>query len=158
MLDSLLKSKKIMKKIFAICAFAFALSTLSAQHTTPRTGTGANNDNTYRAATFYYKAVADTAGIDTVKLNLNAYNNRIKVALTDTLALNLTPVTNCYYGDLLTVTVTNTSGVGALKFIGSNVETTDGSSGRLYIASSKRANINMIFDGVKWVETSRVVQ
>lgn len=129
-----------------------------SQSTTPRTGTGANNDNTFRAATFSYATVTDAAGIDTSKYNLNAYQNRIAVNLTDTLAINLTPVTRCYYGDLLTVTVVNSSGAGALKFIGSNVETSDGSSARLYVTSSKRANIRFVFDGSKWVEISRLVQ
>ena len=145
--------KKFLSILFVCLSFA-----ASAQTVTPRTGTGANNDNTYRAATFSYKAISDATGIDTVKLNLNAFNNRVKVALADTVALNLTPITNCFYGDVLIVTVTNSTGAGALKFIGSNVETTDGSSGRLYITSAKRANISFVFDGAKWVETGRVVQ
>jgi hypothetical protein len=147
-----------MKKIISILLFAFAIASVSAQYTTPRTGTGANNDNTFRAATFSYTAVTDAAGIDTVSYKLSAYSNRIKVTLTDTLAINLTPVTKCYYGDLLTISVANSSGAGALKLIGSNVETADGSSARLYVTSAKRANIVLFFDGAKWVEQSRLVQ
>lgn len=152
-----------MKKIFAICAFAFALSTLSAQHTTPRTGTGANNDNTYRAMTFGYKAVTDAVGLDTVKLNVNNYFTQVKIAsLVDSVAFNFTPVTNCYLGDRVEITVTNSSGGTAVKWAGSNVATatttTGGAVGTLYLAASKRANITFVFDGVKWVEVSRMAQ
>lgn len=153
-----------MKKIFAICAFAFAITALSAQHTTPRTGTGANNDNTFRAMTIKYVAVTDAAGLDTAKLNLNAFETNIKIAsLTDSIAFNFTPITNCYYGDKVNITIVNSSGSAhAVKWAGPNIEsattTTGGAVGTMYLTSAKRATVSFIFNGVDWVEVSRMIQ
>lgn len=153
-----------MKKIFAICAFTFALISIQAQHTTPRTGTGANNDNTYRAMTINYKAVTDAVGNDTAKINLNAFQTLIKIAsLTDSISFNFTPVTNCYFGDEVTISVVNSSGSAhAVKWAGPNIEsattTTGGAVGTAYLTSAKRAIIKFVFNGVDWVEVSRMIQ
>ena len=150
-----------MKKIVSIFILILSVVALNAQTTTPRTGTGANNDNTFRAMTIKYVAVADAAGNDTVKLNLNAFKTLVPVALTDSVSINLTPVTRCYLGDQVQFLVTNTSGAGKVKFIGSNFEVSSDSTyggSTLSVASSKRAQMVFTFDGVKWVETSRITQ
>lgn len=149
-----------MKHLIIAFSFLFAVC-VNAQTTTPRTGTGTNNDNTFRAMTIKYKAVADTAGNDTVKLNLNAFKSLIPVALTDSVSINFTPVTNCYLGDQVQLLITNTSGAGKVKFVGSNYEVASDSTyggATIAVASSKRAQIVFTFDGVKWVETSRITQ
>ncbi len=152
--------KKIILSLF-LCATLFAVE---AQHTTPRTGTGANNDNTYRAMTIKYVAVTDAAGLDTAKLNLNAFETNIKIAsLVDSVAFNFTPITNCYYGDKVNITVVNSSGSAhAVKWAGPNIEsattTTGGGVGTMYLTSAKRATVSFIFNGVDWVEVCRMIQ
>lgn len=152
-----------MKKILILAAALITLSA-SAQKVTPRTGTGANNDNTFRAMTINYKAVTDAVGNDTAKINLNAYKTLIKVAsLVDSVSFNFTPVTNCYYGDEVVITIVNTSGSAhAVKWAGPNIEsattTTGGAVGTMYLTSAKRAVVSFIFNGVDWVEQYRTIQ
>lgn len=152
-----------MKKIsFLLICLSMSLA-IFAQHTTPRTGTGPNNDNTYRALTFDYKAVTDAVGLDTSKLNLNAYHTQVVIAsLVDSVAFNFTSVTNCYLGDEVEITIKNSAGGTAVKWAGTHVQTatttTGGAVGTLYLTASKRANITFVFDGVTWVERSRMAQ
>jgi hypothetical protein len=139
--------KKILFALFILVGFA-----ASAQTTTPRTGTGANNDNTFRALTFKYVAIADAAGADTVKLSLNAYNTQIKVALVDSSAVTFPSVANCYLGDVVKFTVNGTTSGNKLKLVGNNFVATSSS---LAVSTGLKAYLEFIFDGYKWVEVSR---
>lgn len=154
-----------MKNIIAIILIAFAVS-VNAQSTTPRWGTGANNDNTFRAMTFKYVAVTDAAGLDTVKIVPNAYHTQVTIpALTDSVAINVTSVAKSYLGDKIEITVINTSSGKCVKWAGSNISPATiagigGGGSQLYVTSTanKRANIVFVFDGVKWVEEHRMAQ
>jgi hypothetical protein len=146
--------KKVLQLILAI---AFVLPAV-AQHTTPRFGTVAGDDNTGRILTYRYATVTDAAGADTVKLAPRAWTTIIQYTATDSLAFSVPTLTNSYVGDEITVLVTNSSGSGHLvKFVGSNWQVGSGGAS-LALTASKRANITFVFDGVTWVEQSRLVQ
>jgi len=156
-----------MKKLFSFFVIlTVAITTISAQYTTPRWGTGANNDNTFRAMTFKYLAVTDAAGLDTIKIVPNAYHTQVTIpALTDSVAINVTSVAKSYLGDKIEITVINTSSGKCVKWAGSNISpatiaTIGGGGSQLYITSTsgKRGNIVFVFDGVKWVEEHRMAQ
>lgn len=141
-----------MKKIILIALIAFASFAANAQYSTPRTGTGANNDNTYRALTFKYYSATDAAGADTVKLSLNAYHTAINVpSLTDSLAFSFPSVAKCYLGDSFTISAIGTSGA-KVKFVGNNFVA---ASNSMALSSGLTAMITFRFNGVKWVESGR---
>jgi len=139
--------KKILFALFILVGFA-----ANAQTATPRTGTGANNDNTFRALTFKYYAAADAVGADTVKLSLNAYNTHIKVTLQDSLAFSFPSIANCYLGDVVKFTINGATSGNKIKLLGSNYVA---ASSSLAISTGLKAYIEFIFDGFKWVEVSR---
>lgn len=142
-----------MKKIFA---FVFALacfSVVNAQSTSPRFGTLKNQDNTGRVLTYKLVSVTDAAGADSVTIAPNAWETIYKVAALDSITFKSPTVTNCYYGDIVTLIVTGTSG-DLVKFTGSNWI----SQGTATLSSGLKAIIRFRFDGAKWVEESRVVQ
>jgi hypothetical protein len=142
-----------MKKIVFILAFSLGLIAANAQYSTPRTGTGANNDNTFRALTFSYYKANDNAGADTVRLALNAYTTHITVpVLADSVCFNFSSVAKCYLGDVVKFSAIGVSGA-KLKFVGNNFVA---SSNSIVLSSGLRCNISFIFDGVKWQETGRV--
>lgn len=155
-----------MKKIVSIFILILSVVALNAQHTTPRWGTGKNNDNTFRAMTFVYKAVTDATGTDTLKLVPNAFHTQVTIpALTDSVTLNVTSVANSYLGDKIEVTVINAGTGTCVKWGGSNISPKTiagigGGGSQLYLTASanKRANIVFVFDGVKWVEETRMAQ
>lgn len=141
-----------------ILALALSVSTAFAQNTVPRFGITTNQDNTGRVMTWKYLKPTDAAGADTVKLYPRAYTTLIQYSAVDSLSFNVTNLTGSYVGDELQFIVTNASGSGHLvKFVGSNWQVGSGGAA-ITLTASKRANINFIFDGVFWVETSRVVQ
>jgi len=143
--------------LFSILAI-FAVFVSNAQTVTPRGGTGANNDNTYRALTLKYVVATDAAANDTTKLNLNAYNTLVKLSpLTDSTNFNFTPITRCYFGDQVTFLIKNSSTGTKVKFVGSNVQVGSGTA-TLTVTASKRAVISFVFDGTTWVEAYRIVQ
>jgi hypothetical protein len=140
--------KNIFLALFILVGFA-----ASAQSVTPRTGTGANNDNTFRALTFKFYSAVDAAGADTVKLALNGYTTHISVpVLVDSLAFSFSSVAKCYVGDVVKFTAIGVSG-SKIKFIGNNF---NAASNSITLSTGLRANISFIFDGVKWQETGRV--
>jgi hypothetical protein len=153
--------KNIIFALFTLVAFS-----ATAQHTTPRWGTGANNDNTFRAMTFKSVTVTDAAGLDTLKLAPNAYHTQVTVpSLVDSFAVNVTSVANSYLGDKIEITVINSGTGKCVKWAGANVSPATisgigGGGSQLYITSSanKRGNIVFVFDGVKWVEEHRLAQ
>lgn len=148
-----------MKNIFVLIAFLIGITlSAGAQSTLPRTGNSVSVDNTYRGLQQKYKAVTDAAGLDTVNLNLNAFHTLVKVSLTDSVAFAFPTISNCYYGDKVTITVTNSASGTAIRFAGANVQCVSALPSRLAITASKRANIVFIFDGVTWVEQSRFAQ
>lgn len=164
-----------MKKIFSLSFLVALVAILASSFATPavlpstspvkvdtaiipRWGTGANNDNTGRVLTWRYLLATDAAGADTVKLAPRAFSTTIQYSAVDSLAFSLSSLTQCYIGDELQVLITNSSGSGHLvKFVGTGWQF--GSSGAsITLTASKRANIAFVYDGIYWVEQSRLVQ
>jgi hypothetical protein len=116
--------------------------------------------------TLAYKSVTDATGTDTLKLVPNAFHTQVTIpALTDSVTVNVTSVATSYLGDKIEITVINAGTGTCVKWGGSNIspKTISGIGGggsQLYITSSanKRGNIVFVFDGVKWVEESRMAQ
>jgi hypothetical protein len=98
-------------------------------------------------------SVTDAAGADSVTLAPNGFNNIINVSALDSLTFKSPTVTKCFLGDKMTLLVTGTSG-DKVKFTGSNWV----SAGTATLSAGLKAVIEFIFDGAKWVESSRVVQ
>jgi hypothetical protein len=134
-----------------IAIFAFAV--VNAQSTSPRFGTTANQDNTGRALNWKYVSAVDAAGADSLALYPNAYNTTVRVTLTDSFTLKQPNITRSYAADVINIVASGSSGA-KLKFSGSNFQT----AGAATLSSGGRAVITLIFDGVKWVESARVVQ
>lgn len=140
--------KKILFVLFAFCTLAAA-----AQSTTPRFGTTAGRDNTYRPMTLKLQSLTDAAGADTATISTSAYNTLVKIAVLDSFTLGSPTVTKAFLGDQMTILATGTNG-DKLKFTGSNWV----SAGTASISAGLKAVITFIFDGAKWVESGRVVQ
>lgn len=140
--------KKILFVLFTICTLAAV-----AQSTSPRFGTTAGRDNTYRALTCKLTALTDAAGADSATIATTGYNNLVTIAALDSFTLKSPTVTKAFLGDQMTLVVSGSSG-DFVKFTGSNWV----SAGTATLSSGARAVIKFVFDGAKWVEASRVVQ
>lgn len=142
-----------MKKLISFLLVCFAFVAVNAQSTSPRFGTAKNDDNTGRVLTYRYVTLTDATGADSVSLYPSAYSNTYRVALTDSLFIKGPTVTASYASDHITFVASGSSG-SKLKFDTANFI----SAGAATLSTSGRAVINFIFDGVKWVEYSRVLQ
>ena len=142
-----------MKKIIAIICVAFVALTASAQSTTPRYGSGANNDNTGRALTYKYVSLTDASGSDSVTINPAAWETIYRVALVDSFYFKTPNVTRSFAGDRVVVVASGASGT-KVKFANTNLYAT----GTATLSAVGRAIICFIFDGAKWVEVSRTIQ
>jgi hypothetical protein len=126
--------------------------------TIPRFATAAGDDNTGRIMTWRYFTPTDAAGADTAKLYPRAYTTIIKYTAVDSLAFSISNTSQSYIGDELTFIVTNSSGSGhQVKFVGTGWQVGSGGAA-IALTASKRANINFVYDGIYWVETSRLAQ
>jgi len=146
-----------MKNLILITALAAFSLTSIAQSTTPRFGTTKNKDNT--GAVLNYKVVTtdDAAGNDTISVTPNAWETIIRPASNITDSVNIKAVlTNCKTGDILTVFVTKGSGAGAIRFPSAYFITST-STQRCTLTASKSAVFRFIFNGVKFIEVSRLV-
>lgn len=126
---------------------------VQAQSTSPRWGTGANNDNTGRVLTYSYKSITDAAGADSIQLVNTTYSSTVRLALVDSFYFKSPVVTKSYASDRLYIVVSGASGT-KVKFANGNFI----SAGTATLSTNGRAVINFIFDGAKWVETGRYVQ
>ena len=144
--------KKLLSLVFLMC-FVFAAI---GQSTSPRWGTTANADNTGRVITYKLVTVTDAAGNDTVFVNTNASKTYYKVAALDSINFKVKGVTKAYFGDEIIIVAQAGTGTPKIKF-----STSTGlwlSAGTATMSTNKRAIIRFIFDGAKWVESSRYVQ
>lgn len=139
-----------MKKLIFIL-FAFIGFTASAQYTTPRARTGVSNNASLN--NFNYLNKTDAAGADSVALATNAYFTTYRLVLVDSFTLKQPVVTNCYAGDKIQIVISAASGTPKLKFTGSNWLT----GGTATMTTNLRGTIDLVFDGAKWVETSRYI-
>lgn len=129
------------------------IATVSAQSTSPRWGTGPNNDNTGRALTYAYSSIVDATGADSAFVYPNAYSSTIRVTLTDSIYLNFSNIKKSFASDHVIIVASGASGT-KVKFSTANVIST----GTATLSAGGRAVIKFIFDGVKWVEDDRAVQ
>ena len=141
--------KKLLIVLFAICFTVAA----NAQSTSPRFGTTKSQDNTGRVLNYKLVSVTDAAGADSVVSKASAWETVYKVATTDSITFKQPVVTDCYYGDQITIMAAGASGT-KVKFTGSNWV----SAGTATLSSGLNAIITFRFNGTKWVEQSRVVQ
>ena len=141
-----------MKKILFVL-LTFVAFNVNAQSTTPRWGSGAGNDNTFRTMTLNYKSITDAAGADSIALNPSAYSSVVRLALVDSFYFKSPVVTRSFAGDNLTIIASGASGK-KVKFAGTNFI----SAGTATLSTGGRSIISFIFDGAKWVEASRVTQ
>lgn len=157
-----------MKKFICLltCSIMF-VGSLMAQHTTPRYGTAANQNNTYSALNLGLKSYADEASLDTIKLIPNNYHTDVFITLTDTVSITFTSIASSWKGDKMVITINNTAGASHyVSFVG-NADVYSGATkwgmsasgtANMTLASTKTAVITFTFDGAIWNETSRVVQ
>jgi hypothetical protein len=139
--------------LIIVCFTLFAVGA-SAQSTTPRYGTGANQDNTGRILTYKYVSLTDAVGADSVIARPREYSTLYRVVLVDSFTFKQPVITSCYAGDYITIVASAASGTPKMKFTGSNWIT----AGTATLSTGLRAVIRLVFDGAKWVEVSRVVQ
>ncbi len=145
-----------MKKLILIALVAFSFTAI-AQSTGTRFGATKNKDNT--GAILNYKVVTtdDAAGNDTIAVTPNAWETIIRPASNITDSVNIKAVlTNCKTGDKLTVYVTKGSGAGAIRFPSAYFITST-STQRCTLTASKSAVFVFLFNGVKFIETARLV-
>ncbi len=140
-----------MKKIIFLFAFAsLYLMSASAQITSHRQGDKA----TTRIST------NDAAGADTIKFSPTEWMTLVipSSTITDTVCYKIKDLSRCHTGDEMIMSFTNSSGSGhKVKLTGTWYEVS-GSDSVLSLTSAKRAIIRFVFDGVKWVETGKIVQ
>lgn len=145
-----------MKRILFLTAVLFSLAAcqpVNGQSTSPRFGTTAGRDQTFRVLKLGYITLTDAAGADSTTLAPAKFDNTYRVALTDSLYFKSPTVTYSYAGDRMTIIATGDSG-DKLKFAGTNFQT----AGTATLSSGGTAVITLVFTGAKWVECARVVQ
>lgn len=148
-----------MKKIIfglLLMASVFVTNTTEAQSTSPRFGTRAAEDNTYRKMTLGYTSITDAAAFDSLRIAPTRFNNIYRVALTDSFRFGFPTVTRCFAGDELTIIASGASG-NKVTFT-TTAGTTWRTAGTATLSTNARAVLKFIFDGAVWVEVSRVVQ
>lgn len=144
-----------MKKFLSIILLIAVAFQVEAQSTSPRFGTTKNADNTGRSLTYGYQTFNDVAGADSVTVTPNFFLSTYRINLLDSLTIRNAVVTRSYAGDHIRFIISAASGSPFLKFTGANWI----SQGTATLSSAnKRAIIQFVFDGVRWVEFSRLIQ
>ena len=146
-----------MKKLFSFLLVLSVLfsGVLSAQSTTPRfnINTPLNGSNTGSVLSYGYKYLTDQTGADSVSILPTYYKVVYRVTLTDSFTFKQPTITSSYAGDNITIIASGASGT-KVKFTGTNWLT----SGTATLSTAGRAVIDLVFDGLKWVESNRTVQ
>lgn len=142
-----------MKKSTFIIAITLLSFVSFSQSTTPRFGTGPNDDNTGRVLTYRYFDKVDAVGNDTLKIQPRAWSTTLRFVLTDSLGIDANNLTQSYAGDNISIIATGASGT-KVTFKGANWQT----AGTATLSSGGTAVISLVFSGTKWVEVSRAVQ
>lgn len=133
-----------MKKFLSIIFLITLTVGVIAQSTSPRFGTGPNNDNTGRVLTYKYSAPVYGASI---ALNPNAYETIVKFGtLTGALTLTST-VTNCYVADKLSAIFLADGTNRTVTF-----STGFSSGGNIVVNAGATMTVNFVFDGAGWVQ------
>lgn len=119
---------------------------------TPRLGTAANQDNTFRNANFYYEepAYAATLAITTK----DVYKQVYKVAeLTGAMTINVTDTSAKVGDELVFIFDEDNNSGGRVVTFGTALL----SSGTLTVAQAKRATALFVHDGSDFIEVSRTI-
>jgi hypothetical protein len=144
-----------MKKYILLAILAVGMFTANAQTATPRYGTSKNQDATYRPLSLGYAAITDGTGNDSVTIAPTRYWTNYKVTLTDSISFANPTTTSSYFGDVLVLIASGTSG-NKLKF--TTAATKFKTAGTATLSTGGRTIITFVFDGANWVESSRVTQ
>lgn len=159
-----------MKQILLIAAVLFA-ATSFGQSNTPRFGTSANADNTFRTLALGLSPIADTAGstVDTILITPGTgnrggvYMNHYELTLTDSCVLAIRSVGSSFKGDRMILAIYNTAGsnhfVKLLGYSGLATKWNTQTSGtsKVSVATGATTVMQFYFSGTKWVETGRSV-
>jgi hypothetical protein len=157
-----------MKKYIALISLIFIVCIASfGQYTYPRVGATSTDDNTARTLTYKYVVVIEKAGFDSIVPRPNAYQTTYKVSVTnDSIRFSSPVLTNCYFGDIIRIVITGTSGkkvtfAGVTNYLNSKWVTTTTAStglttGSIVLGSKGKAEIEFVFDGAVWIESGRV--
>jgi len=148
-----------MKKIIFIMLAVFATAYAQAQTTTPRYGYSSSRDRTMRTLTMDYAAITDAAGFDSVTIAPKYHHTQYKVTLTasDSLRFASPTVTNCYFGDKITIIAAAGAGTSKMTFSWYQNTKWRTTSPFVSITSGHYAILNFVFNGSVWVEESRSI-
>lgn len=136
-----------MKNLFIALTLVLTASICTAQSTSPNPV-----KNTIKIAK------TDAAGADTIVITPSSYETIVFHTLTDSVTYKVKSVSQCYLGDKLIFMVTNTAGGTKFKTIPRFGTEVTGADSVMTITASKRAIQVFTFDGVKFIETSKIVQ
>lgn len=146
-----------MKKfLFALMLVAISAVSATAQSTSPKFGTTAATDNTFRKLSLGYTSYTDATGFDSVRIAPSRYKTYYRIALTDSFRLGFPTVTKCNAGDEIVIIATGTNG-NKLTFT-TTAGTTWRTAGTATLSTNTSAVITFVFSGTVWIEKSRVVQ
>lgn len=139
------------KLIFLLALASISLSQINAQSLVPRA---------HKATTLI--STNDAAGADTIKISPSEYMTILAPSntITDTLCYKLKDISRCALGDEILVIARNSSGSGhKIKFVGTAYPwAVSGADTVISLTSSAKAVIRFVFDGYRWVESSKIVQ
>jgi hypothetical protein len=144
--------KKFILTFISIIALALVAS---AQFSTPSFGLPPFGDNTGRALVYKLVTVVDATGNDSVKLAPNAFQTIVTIAAKDSITLSAPNVTTSHLGDRITIIINSTTGTPKVKF--SAYLSLWKTSGTATLSAGYVGTISLIFNGVKWVETDRLL-
>jgi len=143
-----------MKKFIFLLLSILTLSTVSAQSTSTRFATSRTQDNTYRVLTVGASTITPVTATVTIPA-LTKYNNFVSVASTSLSPTFTANVTSSYYGDQMNLFVKADATGTRTVTLGANLI---GTASTATVAASKKALFIFVFDGAKWVESSRCVE
>lgn len=142
----------------------------TAQVTSPRWGTTAHADNTFRPLTLGLYTLSDTAGatVDTLLITPGSngmgpiYENTVFVSVTDSCVLAIKKIGSSYKGDKMKVVITNASGASHfVNFTGYSGLATKwemvSTGTKISLNTGKGAVVNLVFNGSLWYEESRSI-
>lgn len=143
-----------MKKLISLFALVFAIGMASAQFTTPRFGSAANEDNTGRTITYWYSTpAAPYTGTQSVYQNVS--NQTIQAIYTSSTSVSATlnaNITNCHALDIQTFVFRTAATTTVVATFGTGYKPKTATT---TVLPSSRSIIQFFFDGVEWVEEWR---
>ena len=145
-----------MKNFIALISLLFAMTIATfAQSTSPRFGVGANQDNTGRVLTYFYTAISDQTGNDSINVNPHGWTAFYYLTMKDSFTFANPVITRSDFGDNFEIIANGASGT-KIKFV--NYATANIiANGTVTLSTKGKAIIKFQFDGYKWIETGRQI-